>query len=1010
MRYRRLVFIVGLILAFLAWEAVRWLIWPGTQLQALSPQDRHDALVNVMSDAVYALVVGLILLFWSRIKQFLQKLWFPESRSREEKIDEAEKSYLDNVVARFRIEESWDTTQYTDLNAVFQDLELEWRYVRPLWKLPGSEALSPQTEAILGQRVRLLPFLEKKRRVMLKGDPGTGKTLTLRRYAVSAAEADVKVPRQRRRLPLYVSLREYRGRTQDGQPQPVYDFLQAYIAAEYPGAAFLREHLTEYLDKGRLILLFDGVNEMPADDYVERLDQLVQFTHRQYPRNKAIYTCRTLHYTSSTKFETITITDLDDGQVLQFLEKYLGSAEAARSVFRELASGDRFMLRLCRNPFMLRMLACRAPHRDRVPQNRSELFEEFVLDRLAIAADAESSRSDTVVPFLRELAFAMNEAGLFAGSVSEEWMQQRITADWTQDQMQLAIAAQLADRTADGRVRFYHQILQEYFAASELLRRFEAGEDVDEFLSNSLWEETIILAAGLQDQPEPVLRRLWDLENGSIQNLWLAAKAMGASGRAMTPEYRENILNQLARHLQLDEDKESIEETETIEVIEGDLKQKVKRWMWGEKREKKQDADVSGEIEEENSLDLVAAIESTKTLGYIEDPESIEFLAAAIIKHKRWVREVAIRVLGTMRSESAHSSLVQATREIANPTTLRLVWTYLEPGERLYLLYRTIPTPIVILLDAIIASVVLTFIAGFALKRFVYPQGIPDRAAQIVVGSICGSISLLSSLSILLYLLRETLNGELSIGRLVRAVQYFVRRQGLVKPAVRSLFGILALSAFMIAMHVLGPLARWLLDLGLQLLFVWALRTYCSRGKGRRAVDFVLDPSALFAAVIFFITGLILGLALETTLQDLNLQAIPSLSPFYWAHVASLVLWVLVVLGQVLIVLYFLCCYLRATIRSFQMWRLSRLAQQLGMRNTAIESLMSIAEHSLEWNRLRALAARHLRAIDLQAEQVECIRSIEATEDSLVRELERTVYEQESRLREKRRRSAVPPW
>ena len=66
--------------------------------------------------------------------------------------------------------------------------------------------------------------------------------------------------------------------------------------------------------EGRIILLFDGVNEMPAHDYLERLDQLVRFTHRQYPRNRAIYTCRTLHYTSSTDFETVTITDLDDDQ------------------------------------------------------------------------------------------------------------------------------------------------------------------------------------------------------------------------------------------------------------------------------------------------------------------------------------------------------------------------------------------------------------------------------------------------------------------------------------------------------------------------------------------------------------------------------------------------------------------------------------------------------------------------------------------------------------------------
>jgi hypothetical protein len=68
---------------------------------------------------------------------------------------------------------------------------------------------------------------------------------------------------------------------------------------------------------------------------------------------------------------------------------------------------------------------------------------------------------------------------------------------------------------------------------------------------------------------------------------------------------------------------------------------------------------------------------------------------------------------------------------------------------------------------------------------------------------------------------------------------------------------------------------------------------------------------------------------------------------------------------------------------------------------------MSIAQDPSKWNKLRALAARHLRAVELLPELVERMRSIEAIEDSLVRELERTIYEQEARLREKRRRSGA---
>src|SRR5438876_11659294 len=193
---------------------------------------------------------------------------------------------------------------------------------------------------------------------MLKGDPGTGKTLTIRRFAVDQARDALRVLPDEVKLPIYIFLGFYTGKTIEGEPEPVFDFLQRYLQDEYPAAAFLREQFREYLVQGRLILLFDGLNELPPDEYTSRYQKLEEFILRKYPKNKAIFTCRTLRNTSLSNFTTVAVGDLDNDQIKRFITAYRGEV-AAEVLYSDLTSGDGFMLHICRNPFMLQMLVRR---------------------------------------------------------------------------------------------------------------------------------------------------------------------------------------------------------------------------------------------------------------------------------------------------------------------------------------------------------------------------------------------------------------------------------------------------------------------------------------------------------------------------------------------------------------------------------------------------------------------------------------------------------------------------
>jgi hypothetical protein len=67
--------------------------------------------------------------------------------------------------------------------------------------------------------------------------------------------------------------------------------------------------------------------------------------------------------------------------------------------------------------------------------------------------------------------------------------------------LRLGCAATLLEETWEGQVRFYHHLMQEYFAGEDLLNRFDSGKDLA-----TLWRAPW----RIRDMPEPTQQREWD--------------------------------------------------------------------------------------------------------------------------------------------------------------------------------------------------------------------------------------------------------------------------------------------------------------------------------------------------------------------------------------------------------------------------------------------------------------------------------------------------------------------
>jgi hypothetical protein len=510
--------------------------------------------------------------FITRIKEQLANI-----PTREHDARAAELAYLDALVTDYR---GW-AQKYTPLAGIAEVRAAAAdgpRLDLPMLFMPAG--FDKLTEHDFGGRrqIERVPVDDLReaaaryRRLVVLGEPGSGKTTTLRRLAYDAAlaaQADPNAP-----LPLFVPLGAYTG------PEPALRYTQDTFREL---AGDLADHLPAYLRNGRLLLLLDALNEMPGADYAERVSRIQKLLD-QFPDAPVVVTCRALDYVETLRLEKLEIKPLDPERQSKYLERYLGEADgealfwqmmgkeygalwrawrAAGGSWAQFWTAERMpdavykrttgrqdslwaglrkgdlppMIALGRNPFMLVMTAhVYAAGDGTLPANRGRLFAAFV-DTLLAREETRDHASpwlggDAMRRGLSALAFAMQQAGERGTSVEEAWAKRQLTRHAADPGalLYLAASATLLDLSG-GRVRFIHQLIQEYFAALAWEQAIAGGDDLATYwprgwIEPSGWEETAVLLAGVTPDMTPLVQRLLNVHPA------LAARCIAESGGA----------------------------------------------------------------------------------------------------------------------------------------------------------------------------------------------------------------------------------------------------------------------------------------------------------------------------------------------------------------------------------------------------------------------------------------------------------------------------------------------
>jgi HEAT repeat protein len=383
---------------------------------------------------------------------------------------------------------------------------------------------------------------EKHRSVVVLGDPGSGKTTLLRWLAVVAASGsfalDSALGVAERLLPLPVSVGRLaevrRGLGSEGVSVPAALARYFHDRSVHEDGTKLQDFLARELDRGRCLVLLDGLDEVKGEER-QTIYQWLESFAAEYPHNRFVVSSRVVGYTGFQlpgDVAEAVLRPFDAAQVERYVRAFhrayvrwetnaepVTQTEADR-LLEALRASPRLSA-LATNPFMLSALALIHRAEGKLPRHRVQAYEVFA--RALCETWAEARRlvagetgapvieyEEEALPILGELALAMHEQyptgvapaefvlGKLAGALGEQKgvsgaKAQRAAREFLRragEDVQI-----LLERGA-GEWGFLHLTFQEFFVAAGLHAK-EAFEDVAfKHLFDPRWEEVLRLGVG----------------------------------------------------------------------------------------------------------------------------------------------------------------------------------------------------------------------------------------------------------------------------------------------------------------------------------------------------------------------------------------------------------------------------------------------------------------------------------------------------------------------------------
>ncbi|BBD63622.1 hypothetical protein NIES2109_64970 (plasmid) [Nostoc sp. HK-01] len=218
---------------------------------------------------------------------------------------------------------------------------------------------------VVEKRVLGVKAVEKYKKLIVLGKPGSGKTTFLRYLAIQCNQGLF----QPQLVPIFIPLKYF-------AEDPNQPSLFEYIRQQYSGCNVTEEELSELFKQGSALILLDGLDEVSAEYQEYTLKEVRSFS-RIYFENHFVIACRIAawEYTFD-KFTEVEIADFDDKQINEFARNWFQNKSGTSDKFLKCLKKNNRVYQLAVTPLLLTFLCLIFEENAHLPNNRSESYRE----------------------------------------------------------------------------------------------------------------------------------------------------------------------------------------------------------------------------------------------------------------------------------------------------------------------------------------------------------------------------------------------------------------------------------------------------------------------------------------------------------------------------------------------------------------------------------------------------------------------------------------------------------